>query len=492
MAKRIVYVLDTIVFCLSILLFIICLILYNKDGDDPFSMNYLSKVYYNWKRSPIEDVNFSEQPKEFQVIPITTYEGNYHGCRCTDENNLFTYKVNKTCSDEDIQKNCTDIPEKSPKVLDFSMALFAYYKLSSKTYSYYLETAVSKDEECPTGYHQCGILDTAGNKMCLNETCPINSINWNDCISYNTEVNNSIMLTFNGTVGEMCLHSSYKDNKNNDPNYNIYPLSKGIDHYGCPKVYKDLSIDNRFSLIGKEELSILYSLSDLQYLSDFERINNKDQKIIQYYLVNYIGLNLTCYNKYKEQYKVGIFNNDNLSQTLYYYKMSRNIELVLLLFYSLMIFLGLVHWFIILRKQYRLMNKLENQIWTMKVLLSFFSCFIIVSFYWSSKAFTVPHECFIEEFEQVSMKQASESIKKWKILDLCMIVISLLCGLICFGRDFLNKDDIIQADYIQYIKPKEEDEMDTSSFYEDRNSSAASIDVEHSLNNNNEDISIRD
>ena len=79
------------------------------------------------------------------------------------------------------------------------------------------------------------------------------------------------------------------------------------------------------------------------------------------------------------------------------------------------------------------------------------------------------------------MKQANESIARWKNLDLSMIIISLICGLICFGRDFLNKDDIINADYIQYIKPKEDDELDHSSFYEERNSSVASIEVDNSI-----------
>ena len=358
------------------------------------------------------------------------------------------------------------------------MTLFAYYKLSSKTYYDYLETAVSKNEECPENYHQCGILDTVGNKMCLRneEECPINYIDWENFKTEKTNVTEPIMLSFNGTVGELCLHSSYKDKIEN-----IYPLSKGKDKYGCPKVYNDVSVDNRFSIVGEENASLLYLLSGLNALSQFESTNNRDINIIKYYLVNYIGLDLVCFKENKQQFKEQIMNNDKLSQTLYYYKMSKNVEAVMLIFYGAMIFLGLVHWFITLRKYYRLMNKLENQIWTMKVLLSFFSCFIILSFYWSSPKFTIPSECFVEAFEKESLKQANESIARWKNLDLSMIIISLICGLICFGRDFLNKDDIINADYIQYIKPKEDDELDHSSFYEERNSSVASIEVDNSI-----------
>ena len=478
MAKRIVYFLDTIVFCLSISLLVICLKQLMKDVDDPFSLNYLSKVYYNWKRSPIVEAYFYDCLNGYQTIPLATYEGNYHGCQCIDENQLFTYKVNQICTEEEKKKNCTDISEEFPKLLNYSMTLFAYYKLSSKTYYDYLETAVSKNEDCPENYHQCGILDTVGNKMCLRneEECPINYIDWENFKTEKTNVTEPIMLSFNGTVGELCLHSSYKDKIEK-----IYPLSKGIDKYGCPKVYNDVSVDNRFSIVGEEDASLLYLLSGLNALSQFESTNNRDINKIKYYLVNYIGLDLVCFKENKQQFKEQIMNNDKLSQTLYYYKMSKNVEAVMLIFYGAMIFLGLVHWFITLRKYYRLMNKLENQIWTMKVLLSFFSCFIILSFYWSSPNFTIPSECFVEAFEKESLKQANESIARWKNLDLSMIIISLICGLICFGRDFLNKDDIINADYIQYIKPKEDDELDHSSFYEERNSSAASIEVDNSI-----------
>ena len=63
---------------------------------------------------------------------------------------------------------------------------------------------------------------------------------------------------------------------------------------------------------------------------------------------------------------------------------------------------------------------------------------------------------------------------------MAMIILCIISGLLSFTRDFLTKDDIIQADYLQ----EKEDGKDTNSsgfFYEDRNSSAASIEIDHSL-----------
>ena len=107
------------------------------------------------------------------------------------------------------------------------------------------------------------------------------------------------------------------------------------------------------------------------------------------------------------------------------------------------------------------------------VLFSFFSAFIIFSFYLSTSTFTIHYECFGEEFEREALKDADTALKLWKRLDMAMIILCIISGLLSFTRDFLTNDDIIQADYLQ----EKEDGKDPNSsgfFYEDRNSSAAS------------------
>ena len=114
-----------------------------------------------------------------------------------------------------------------------------------------------------------------------------------------------------------------------------------------------------------------------------------------------------------------------------------------------MVFVSVIHLIITLRKEYRLMNKLENQIWTIIVLFSFFSAFITFSFYLSTSTFTIHYECFCEEFEREALKDADTALKLWKRLDMAMIILCIISGLLSFTRDFLTKDDIIQADYLQ-------------------------------------------
>ena len=52
------------------------------------------------------------------------------------------------------------------------------YKISKTTNYTYLSNAKLKDEECPNGYKDCGIIDSYENKLCISsrDKCPINYI----------------------------------------------------------------------------------------------------------------------------------------------------------------------------------------------------------------------------------------------------------------------------------------------------------------------------
>lgn len=491
MAKTIVYVLDIIVFCISITLLVIDVIQFRKDVNAPFMFNYLNKVYYNWRRSPIQEANDADQTIGYQVLKLGQYEGSVKGCKCMSSEGIYEYTRDELCSEDQKANKCVDVAEQPSTEYEFTMKLLYYFKLTEYSYYSYLQNATTG--ECGEDQKQCGILDTAGNKMCISNNpsivCPVNSYRVNSF--YNDSINQTIMLMFNASIGNPCLHSGYTNFQGNK-----FDLALNPDKIGCPKVYGDISEDTRFKVIATQLAPSFYRGCDLQELSDFEDVNNHGTNIMQFYSIHYIGLNVECYKKFKKDFDDGIFNNTKLPQTLYYYKMSRNLEMVLILFFSFMVFLGVVHWIITIKKKYRLMNKLENQIWTMIVLLSFFSVFIIVSFYLSSPIYTIHYDCFIEEYEQEALKQADEALKLWKKLDMSMIILCIFSGLISFCRDFLTKDDIIQADYLQYNKSKDENELDSSSFYEERNSSVASIEIDNptqgSLNQGDNDMAIHD
>ena len=162
-------------------------------------------------------------------------------------------------------------------------------QLDSNYLSLLDKKSISKDNQCPEGSHQCGILDTVDNVLCLenSQQCPINDMiitntketplsfssfsnvkyiqfNENTFLHYTNEaVNNHVIAEFAISRKKPCLANNEKD---------------------CDE---DKS-DPRFILLDTMDESVFYSENA------FENKDKKKSGTIKLYYRTYIGYDKNC------------------------------------------------------------------------------------------------------------------------------------------------------------------------------------------------------
>ena len=260
--------------------------LYNTPIYD-FSLNY---VY-----------NYDYRIYRLDSITFLKWKGTDLGCKCKDK--PYTSGA------------CTE-PQKRLKCKHFSISArnFNYYR-QKKLYAkreklkYFLQDKSITKGKCPEGKKQCGILDSLGNKLCINEAkeCPINDIkidtfknmngyrrlelNEGKYIYFtNKKTNNTIISDLSVFQNDPCFYS--QDNKWNK----FFPLELGEVSSECKIRNGNRSKDERFKLLDSYNLSEFYR-EHLYFESDL--VLNKDLYLnskVNLYYRNYIGFD---YNKLK-------------------------------------------------------------------------------------------------------------------------------------------------------------------------------------------------
>ena len=125
------------------------------------------------------------------------------------------------------------------------------YEAYDYNYSY-IKNAVLKNEECPPGKKDCGILDDNGNRLCreLHYNCPINIIS-------EEKLNNS---NYSFTVGNKTFYYGYINDKNRKIISGLY-----VDTDIYPNKKESIILDT-YTISGVlEENKILYKGVDLGF-----------------------------------------------------------------------------------------------------------------------------------------------------------------------------------------------------------------------------------
>ena len=472
MNKKLVYCLDGIVFVLLILIFLINQSqISNHDGNNN-SLIYLNHVINNWNQKVFQEVR-AEQEQGFNIENIGYFEGSKKGCRCLDqEKNQYEYTYGKCEIEND---TCTTIEEILPRNLSSSTLFLLYVKRGELTYFDYLTNSKNENETCSEskGYKQCGILDTANNKLCLliNQTCPINFI---QLFFYSNDfIENPIFISLNVSQNEPCLHPYYRQDNNPFPLRKDYQL-----HKKCKEIYKGKSIDTRFTFNTNMSSADYYKEESLSPLAAHEELYNKDGAM-SLYQIHYIGLNLSCYSTKTQEYSQ--LMKLNIPKILKTYARSIIIYYMLTFLFILLIIINVFYLITLIFSLYSLKARIGNSIWSLNCLLGFISSFLIMSFFFQIKLnLKFDYGCMNEEFENYLFKEAEDLLRTWKMKDGIVLIISLLIGLISFIRDYLTKDENLDINYLHLIEQKEEEEdkeVRTSTFYKEEPS------VEGEINN---------
>jgi len=237
---------------------------------------------------------------EFYYVP-TEFIEHYCSEQCYETGNeecscIEPYDEKGTC-----KRNMDDTYKEGKVCYDYNSIHFWKGKkfiILKKNIFTYLENAILKDEECPEGTKNCGIIDNNENELCINTNlnCPINylsenklnndfsSVSIGDKIFYYGNDGNTTRKIIAGLVAETDLLL----NKNNDDKYIIdnYTISGFLEDN--QNLYKDINLGydpykiKDIDKKGNSYLSIFYNENiDLFLLRNkkeqqitYERINN--------------------------------------------------------------------------------------------------------------------------------------------------------------------------------------------------------------------------
>lgn len=312
-SKTINTVAVTLVVILAIALFISNIIFSYKYhvlelGTSPILLvleeNFNSKLIYDLELK--ESCGIDEEK-----LVLGRWDGTIEGCLCYN-NDI----KRRACLKDDYNNKCETLQGYSP--LDYYKinSKFICVKKSKETYINLLKTdqVVSKDTECPQNYTSCGILDTVGNKFCVENggKCPINMEYINNITSYsnlqneyesfpigyafkgNSFANNNeaktILSVFKISESQPCMNQTEK--------YWTYSYILGPFNQRCTLI-KDKLYDDRFNQILNTmfdtKKSDLYKDNSVPQITITEYDNNM---FVHTYARNLLGFNKNTINDF--------------------------------------------------------------------------------------------------------------------------------------------------------------------------------------------------
>ena len=124
----------------------------------------------------IQSISFRDTcDSQEEKLVLGIWDGTSEGCNC---NGII---LNGICSKEQKENGCISLFSNPPiKYMIFNSSYICARKFKLK-YRELLKTnqTISKENNCPINYTSCGILDTLGRKLCVenSEYCPLNTDN---------------------------------------------------------------------------------------------------------------------------------------------------------------------------------------------------------------------------------------------------------------------------------------------------------------------------
>ena len=153
---------------------------YIYDSSSFIHINFLNGIMKDLEKTPIFDIILKENydtPNGYKKIIFWEYKGTDMGCKCTNES-YDIVKIEKGACTEELKRlwYCREFSFYDEDLDKYRNKIFYVKRDNLETFQKYL--IVKEHQKCPKGKKQCGILDSLGNILCLNENqnCPINDI----------------------------------------------------------------------------------------------------------------------------------------------------------------------------------------------------------------------------------------------------------------------------------------------------------------------------
>lgn len=377
MSKLFFWLADILVVLLSVLYLTLSFLSVSHSVFDP---NLLLQYSDNWNSGAITDIiklelnNKNDKniqcPKEYKPFISNYYPSTLEGCDCTNSDvvglkgNIFKYK----CTASHILDKCKIIFPNNSILLNKWKDNFLCIKRTNKNYfEYELEVEAhinhkakdNKSKRCKSGYKLCGLLDTNGNRFCIeeSETCPINdlfisnsfpeNLNKNIYKIINLEnkekSNNNLKLYFTNQLTNSPIIANITVSTNNpvcsSPIDNTLGRTKYLlnSNFGtpiCKTKVDQKTFDPRFFIIDTDNLYSFYGYNNV--------LKNSINKLPKYNLkqynslpgnsysneailssTSYYGLNQSCINNnrnefnYKSIFETPLYQVENLNSRVY-------------------------------------------------------------------------------------------------------------------------------------------------------------------------------
>ena len=258
---------------------------YNNLGNtgklilDCYTGTCINQIYheYIWYKCPPDPESFCEEVDDSWIEHRAIID---HDCseQCYRTGNIIC-RCGRPYDEIGICKNKTDDRYEKGKVCHAYNTIYFWkgkkYNITKSVKYTYLNDAISKDEECPKGTKNCGIIDGNENQLCIRENlnCPINYISENKLSNdytsvlignktfYYGNVNTTKRKIIAGLVADTDLYLNQDNDKKDiidnytisgflEDNQNLYKnVNLGYDPY------KEENIDSK----GKSYLRIFYN-----------------------------------------------------------------------------------------------------------------------------------------------------------------------------------------------------------------------------------------
>ena len=179
-----------------------------------------------------------------------------------------------------------------------------YTKDVKVSYKTLLEHSVSSNEQCESGYKQCGILNTKGDKLCLKKSqeCPINYLKVTSSES-NYDINdiedyNALSYSSYFNLGESYLHYSNKAVDRPiiaDLRFAIDEICEGGFEEYCDNYNYE---QTHYQLIDKISARDFFNRETF----DYSKITYESGKQVGWYYREYIGFSGDCFDTNEKVY----------------------------------------------------------------------------------------------------------------------------------------------------------------------------------------------
>ena len=300
-------------YLLSVALFIVgyCIYKYINICTSYETVEFLKGIRKDLENTAIYDLSLSDGSYDakysWDYIDFLKWPGTDLGCRSTNKD-----------KPEVTRGACTEFQKKlkwqSYYIYDTNFFTYRNKEILAKRersryYNSYINLIAPKNKNCPEGKKQCGLLDSLGNKLCLDkkDICPLNDIkiNYNpEMENYKTlELNEGLYLHFTNTKTDKYIISDLSVFQSEPCFYSqeykwdtFYRFEIGKDNNkGCSKK------DERFHRLDSYNLSKFYEENIPLFYDPIIYLENKDlyyKSNITLFYRNYIGFN---YNNITEK-----------------------------------------------------------------------------------------------------------------------------------------------------------------------------------------------